>query len=48
MVNGEAILDGEAKEPCCCLVAEWLDDVYSQISEEVGRNSWRKMAFKWL
>ena len=48
MVNGEGIVDGQAKEPSCKVVAEWLIDVYKNIPETIGMNAWKKEGYEWF
>jgi hypothetical protein len=37
MTEGDGIVDGVAKEPSRKLVAEWIVQVYEDISEEIGQ-----------
>ena len=48
MVDGEGIDNGQAKELSCKTVAEWLVEVYDNIPEEIGRNTWKKEGFEWF
>ena len=48
MVDGEGIVDGQAKEPSRKVVAEWLIDVYENIPETIGRNAWKKEGYEWF
>ena len=48
MVDGEGIVDGQAKEPSRKVVAEWLIDVYENIPETIGMNAWKKEGYEWF
>jgi hypothetical protein len=48
MMEGEGIVEGNAKEPTCKIVVEWLVNVYTSIPEEMGKNAWKKMDFEWF
>ena len=37
---------GVAKEPTRKLLAEWIVGAYKNISEETGRNAWKKKGFE--
>ena len=47
-MEGEGVVDGRARELSCEIVAEWLVEVYSNIPEEIGKNSWKKEGFEWF
>jgi hypothetical protein len=48
MVEGEGIVNGKAKEPSRKLVAEWVVNVYNNITDVVGMNAWKKEGFEWF
>jgi len=48
MVDGEGIVNGEAKEPSHKMVAEWVVDVYENIPAMIGMNAWKKEEFEWF
>jgi hypothetical protein len=48
MFDGGGIVDGVAKEPTPKLVAEWIIRSYKNISEETGKNAWKKTGYEWF
>ena len=48
VVEGDGIVNGQAKEPSRKMVAEWATEVYSNIPETVGINAWKKKGYKWF
>jgi hypothetical protein len=48
MVDGEGIVDGQAKEPSRKMVAEWLVDVYENIPVTIAMNAWKKEGYEWF
>ena len=48
MVEGEGIVNGQAKEPSCKMVAEWVVEVYNNIPDAIGMNAWKKEGFEWF
>jgi hypothetical protein len=48
MMTGDGIINEKAREPSRKMVAEWLVDVYNNMPEEIGENSWRKTGFEWF
>ena len=48
MVEGDGIVNGQAKEPSRKMVAEWVTEVYSNIPETVGINAWKKEGYEWF
>ena len=46
MVDGEGIVDGQAKELSHEMVVNWLVEGYNNIPEEIGRNAWKKEGFE--
>jgi hypothetical protein len=48
MAEGGGIVNGCAKEPSRKQIAEWLVGAYTNIPEQVGRNSWMKTNYKWF
>ena len=48
MMEGDGIVDGVAKEPSRKMVAEWVDQVYESIPEEIGQNTWKKQGYEWV
>ena len=48
MTEGEGIVDGVVKEPSRKLVAEWIVEVYDNIPEEVGQNTWKNTGYEWV
>ena len=48
MTDGEGIVDGVAKEPSRKVVAEWLVETYTTMSETIGRNAWMNNGFEWF
>ena len=48
MVEGDGIVNGQAKEPSHKMVVEWLVDVYDNISETGAMNAWKKEGFEWF
>jgi hypothetical protein len=48
MFDGGGIVDGVAKEPTRKLVAEWIIGTYKNISEETGKNAWKKTGYEWF
>ena len=48
MVSGGGISDGVAKPPLRAQVAEWIVGSYKAITEETGRNAWRKTGYEWF
>ena len=48
MFDGDGVEGGVAKTPSRQLVAQWVLGTYKMISEETGRNAWRKKGFEWV
>ena len=48
MVDGDGIVNGQAKEPSCKMVADWLMEVYNNIPETIGINAWKKEGYEWF
>ena len=48
MTEGDGMPAGLAKEPARRLLAEWMVGAYKNISEETGRNAWKKKGFEWV
>jgi hypothetical protein len=48
MAEGGWIVDGQAKEPSRKQVAEWLVGAYTNIPDQVGKNTWLKTGYKWF
>ena len=48
MTEGDGMTAGVAKEPTRKLLAEWIVGAYKNISEETGRNAWKKKGFEWV
>jgi len=46
IMEGEGIIDEKAKERTLKMAVEWLVEVYTNIPEEIGKNSWKKMCFE--
>jgi hypothetical protein len=42
MMEGDGIVNGMAKEPYHKMAAEWLVEVYKNISKEIWWNEWKK------
>ena len=47
-MKGDGIVDGAAKEPLQKLAAEWVIDIYTNISSEIGWKTWQKEEFEWF
>ncbi len=48
MYDGGGVVDSVAKEPTRKLVAEWIIGTYRNISEETGKNAWKKTGYEWF
>jgi hypothetical protein len=48
MVSGGGVADGVAKTPSRAQVAEWIVGAYKAITEQTGRNAWRKTGYEWF
>ena len=48
MVDGDGIVNGQAREPSCKIIADWLMEVYNNIPETIGSNAWKKEGYEWL
>ena len=48
MVDGDGIVNGQAKQPSCKMVADWLMQVYNNIPETIGINAWKKEVYEWF
>ncbi len=48
MVDRDGIVDGQAMEPSQQMIAEWLEEVYNNILEEMGWNAWKKRGYEWV
>ena len=47
MVDGDGIVNGQAKEPSRKMVADWLMEVYNNIPETIGINAEEGGVFNW-
>ena len=48
MLSGGGVTDGVAKTPSRMQVAEWIVGSYKAITEQTGRNAWRKTGYEWF
>ena len=47
-VDGERIVDGQAKELSQKMIVEWLVEVYNNIPVGMGQNAWKKRGYEWV
>jgi hypothetical protein len=47
-VDGDGIVNGQAKEPSRKMVADWLMEVYNNIPETIGINARKKVRYEWF
>ena len=47
-VDGDGIVNGQAKEPSCKMVADWLMELHNNIPETIGINARKKEVSKWF
>ena len=48
MYDRGGVVEGVTDTPTQKLVAEWILGTYEVISEETGKNSWRKKGYEWF